>query len=87
VRTLEVLQLYSAGAMSRRQALHALRMSSFDYTHLLRLLGEAGLPIPTIPADELERQANLVASLLQLHLKDGMRNDDDSDGAGTQKRS
>ncbi|WP_194726461.1 hypothetical protein [Noviherbaspirillum malthae] len=62
--TLEILDCYSRGEMGRRQALAALRMGERDYCHLLRLLGEAELPIPTAAEEELQRQANLLAAIL-----------------------
>lgn len=50
--TLLTLRHYSEGRITRRQALQALRFEQRDYHHLLRLLGEAGLPIPIHPDSE-----------------------------------
>ncbi|WP_151639013.1 hypothetical protein [Noviherbaspirillum aerium] len=63
--TLDILERYSRGAMGRRQALAALRMGERDCPCLLRLLGGAGLPIPTAAEDELRHLASLLAAILE----------------------
>lgn len=46
---LAVLKRYSEGGLTRKEALEALRCEPRHYPHLLRLLGQAGLPLPAHP--------------------------------------
>jgi len=57
----DVLAAFSQGRMSKEKAVAALGLR--DYAELLVMLGDAGMPLPTLPADEIEAQATLFARL------------------------
>lgn len=56
------LVLFSKGLITKEEAVEKLGFR--DYAELLIALGEVDLPIFTLPEEELEKQANLLAELL-----------------------
>ena len=62
-RARPILESYSAGRISSKEAVRRLRVR--DTTVLLIELGEANLPLPFPPADEIERQAAFVADIIR----------------------
>jgi len=54
---------FSAGRISKEQAIEALRLR--DYASLLIMLGAAGLPLPQLPPEEIDRQAAAFERLLR----------------------
>ncbi|MFN8701935.1 MAG: hypothetical protein ACK5X0_07415 [Rhodospirillales bacterium] len=58
-----LLLAYSSGRIGQRDAVQALEMR--DSTELLVALGDANLPMPMPPPDEIERQADLVMKMLK----------------------
>ncbi|QPK62538.1 hypothetical protein IVG45_17035 [Methylomonas sp. LL1] len=56
------LVLFSQGLITKEQAIEKLGLR--DYAELLVAMGEADLPLFTLPDDELEKHANLLVELL-----------------------
>jgi hypothetical protein len=57
----ESLAAYSRGELGRDDAIRAVGVR--DYAGLLVALGDAGLPMPTLPAEEIEAQVETFVSL------------------------
>lgn len=51
----EILHQFSEGKIDRRSAVE--RLNVRDYSELLMMLGEAGLPLPTLSQTLIEHQA------------------------------
>jgi hypothetical protein len=62
-RARPILEAYSAGRISSKDAVRRLGMR--DTTVLLYELGEANLPLPMPPADEVEQQAEFVTKIIR----------------------
>lgn len=56
------LGLFSNGLITKEEAVEKLGLR--DYAQLLVALGDADLPLFTLPEEELEKQANLLVELL-----------------------
>jgi hypothetical protein len=52
---IETLERFSGGEIGRLEAMKTLHI---DYSTLLERLGQQGLSLPTLPADELEQMVN-----------------------------
>lgn len=60
-----VLEAFSNGLISRREAIEALKLR--DYAQLLVAQGDANLPMPLPPEEDIEEQAQTLVRLLQAH--------------------
>jgi hypothetical protein len=62
-RARPILQAYSTGTISSREAVRRLRVR--DTTDLLWALGDAKIRLPMPPADEIERQSDFIATIMR----------------------
>jgi putative toxin-antitoxin system antitoxin component (TIGR02293 family) len=58
----DALESFSRGGMTTREVVDATGLR--DYAQVLIALGDAGLPMPTLPEAEIERQASVFAELV-----------------------
>jgi hypothetical protein len=57
------LVLFSKGLITKEEAIEKLGLH--DYAELLVALGDADLPLFSLPHEEIEKQANLLADILK----------------------
>jgi hypothetical protein len=60
--TLDPLEQFSQGRLSRFETMKLLNV---DYSTLLSLLGQRGLSLPTLPAEQLEQMANTFVQVIK----------------------
>lgn len=68
------LVMFSRGLLTKRDAIKACGLR--DYAALLIALGDANLPLPSLPKEEIERQALLFAQIWKQSKKQGRRSKD-----------
>lgn len=58
----DTLEQFSQGRLSRFETMKLLNV---DYSTLLSLLGQRGLSLPTLPAEQLEQMADTLVQIIQ----------------------